>query len=75
MLFIYVNTNVITNIITNVKALSRVTFTYVNTNVITYAIANIITNVIAEEQQTYKRTQDSHNSSTNASSLRTYKNQ
>ena len=49
------------------KVLPRVPFTYVNTNV--------IKNVIAEEQQTYKRTWDSHNSSTNEPGVRTYKNQ
>ena len=46
-------------------------FTYVNTNVITISI----TNIIAEEQQTYKRTRDSHNLSTNEPGLSTYENQ
>ena len=71
MPFIYVNTNVITN----VNVFPRVLFTYVNTNVIINAIANVIKNVIAEEQQTYRRTWNSRVSIKNDPGLCTYKNQ
>ena len=87
MPFVYVNTNAIVDVITNVKILPRVPFTYVRTNVIANintneiatliitAISNINTNTIADEQSAYRHIRDSHKPSINEPGLRTYKNQ